>query len=1119
MAQNVSVLTGPARSGKTRRLIDRFRQAIRDGLPGQRAPGAGQVLWIAPTGRAAAAIREQLLGDDVAAILGPGVTTFDGLTARILAEVGERFWPVDETAMRRLVRRVIRQATAAKRLDRFHVTADSAGFVDAVVQHFRELKRREIEPQFMAQAPPRRAHADEDRVLATLYHEYQSQLFEHGLADREGCHWIARDRLASGACASLNQLSLVVVDGFTDFTPTQHDVLRMLADRSAELIISLPTEEQTHAGKRHDLFAKTTQTLESLKHSLPRLQIRAAGERPIVWPAIDYIATNLFRSPREIAPPMPAVSETLARCEIIAAAGHQDELRQIARRIKRRLVAGDERPGDIVVVFRVLNQAARIREVFDEFGIPSAIDARERLLHAPVVKCLLALLRLTADDWPFRRLVAVLTNYNYSALDESARRAAEWLVRELQIATGREPLLKRCESLAAAGDGQRQSPEHERRTAAATAAWPLLNSLASALDELPKKAGLVEWSTALAQLGRNLGLSPFVAEKNAAKKSSADESLAAWQVIERQLAALAEVDRRLGEPPSQLDVGELLRLLVDLASHESLPQRGDDTGRVRVLSATAARTVSARHLYLAGLSEQAFPLPEPGGRLYSEEDYQEFQRIAHEPRPRPGAKQADAASAATVRRSQEEMLLFYELLTRAEERLTISYPALDDKAQSIPPSPYLTEIERLLDLHDLKIHRVEPQLAPVPPVDSLWSPADCRVAAVGQALEGHPQLLAALLQEASPTRAPASAIEDGLRIVHERARREEFGGSEGLLLGDAVRQELHRRFGPRHLWSPSQWERYAVCPYQFFLRDVLGLAPLGELTLETDFGRRGGMLHNVLARFHREWHSQPANERCDQEKFTKRLLALVAEEAQRGTPFGVEAALTELDRRQLGKWVDQHFDHLTAYAQSHNDFDEPLVPTHFELSFGPARASDDPQDASSTDTAFEFDLGGEKVRVAGRIDRIDVGKIAGQTVFSIIDYKTGKMTSLKREHIESGERLQLSVYVAAAQALLFDGQATPVAAGYWTMDRGFDAKSVLNVRQQTSAKGAAAPDLSELHQLATDSVKGFVTNIRAGAFPVCSRDENCTGRCEFHTVCRITQIRSLDKTWAQTPSN
>jgi hypothetical protein len=44
-------------------------------------------------------------------------------------------------------------------------------------------------------------------------------------------------------------------------------------------------------------------------------------------------------------------------------------------------------------------------------------------------------------------------------------------------------------------------------------------------------------------------------------------------------------------------------------------------------------------------------------------------------------------------------------------------------------------------------------------------------------------------------------------------------------------------------------------------------------------------------------------------------------------------------------------------------------------------------------------------------------------------------------------------------------------------------------------------------------VADLVAGIRSAHFPVYSLDEKCTGICPFHTVCRINQVRSLDKTW------
>jgi hypothetical protein len=41
----------------------------------------------------------------------------------------------------------------------------------------------------------------------------------------------------------------------------------------------------------------------------------------------------------------------------------------------------------------------------------------------------------------------------------------------------------------------------------------------------------------------------------------------------------------------------------------------------------------------------------------------------------------------------------------------------------------------------------------------------------------------------------------------------------------------------------------------------------------------------------------------------------------------------------------------------------------------------------------------------------------------------------------------------------------------------------------------------------------FVRDIRTGNFPVASRDDKCTSYCEYSTVCRVGQVRSLGKQW------
>jgi hypothetical protein len=218
----------------------------------------------------------------------------------------------------------------------------------------------------------------------------------------------------------------------------------------------------------------------------------------------------------------------------------------------------------------------------------------------------------------------------------------------------------------------------------------------------------------------------------------------------------------------------------------------------------------------------------------------------------------------------------------------------------------------------------------------------------------------------------------------------------------------------------------------------------------------------------------------------------------------------ELDRRQLRKWAEKHFEHHDRYESHWAQIGGPVVPAHFELRFGPARPGDaDADDAHSCDEPFTLTIGGEPVLVTGRIDRIDIARVGEQVLFNVIDYKSGRKPSLREEHIASGEHLQLPIYVAAAQALIFGGHAEPLAAGYWTMAGGFDAKGVLAVHQGDESTAR----WDKMWGLVEERIGQFIAAMRRGEFPVFSRDERCTSRCDFNTVCRVAQARSLGKTW------
>ena len=59
--------------------------------------------------------------------------------------------------------------------------------------------------------------------------------------------------------------------------------------------------------------------------------------------------------------------------------------------------------------------------------------------------------------------------------------------------------------------------------------------------------------------------------------------------------------------------------------------------------------------------------------------------------------------------------------------------------------------------------------------------------------------------------------------------------------------------------------------------------------------------------------------------------------------------------------------------------------------------------------------------------------------------------------------------------------------------------------------------IEEIRAALAKIISALVRGIRRGCFPVFNREQRCTSYCPFSTICRIRQIRSLEKTWLPTP--
>lgn len=1152
MSGKLTVLTGPARSGKTSWLMERYR-----GVLAQGPPGSG--LWLAPTWRAAAQVRDRLFDGRRAGWLAPNVMTFDRFAEATLECSSVAMRPIDRTMKRQLVRYLLDRLRGEGRLGHFGPIAQTSGLADMLCDWISEMKRLEIWPEQFGRACRARGMREKDRELLAIYEAYQQALTEHQLYDAEGRFWSARDWLSqcissgaeskqppAGLPRPWQGLRVVVVDGFSDFTRTQHEILELLARGGAELMVSLPLEA---GAERDDLFAKPRATLEQFRRRFGELElVELPRPQPPPWPAAAHLERRLFANPRqaEDAPDSQGL-------EIIAAAGRLAELEQVAARVKRLLLEGHARPGEIAVVFRSLaGNAELVREVFAARGIPVALESTETLESCPALRFLVRLLEMDIDDWPAEALLAVLRcNYFQPEWPDwqlpGAARQVEEAIRVCGVSGGREQLiaaLRRMSSRSSAwqaetppagavGGGRESSQSvHSGELSAADGprfaqALSVLERLEAALAQLPEQASLAGWAAAWQGLAEEIGLLRAIEQLPPERAELAELDRVGWAHLMEVLPQSERMFAWLGEQAPQLDRDEAIMGLRDVLAAESLPWSGEEWGRVRVLSAYSVRSLEVPYLFLAGLAEQAFPPPEREDRFYGETEREQL-RAQGLPLP------------ARLERGQEEMLLFYELVTRATRRLYLSYPALDEKSQPLLPSPYLREAE--LAMGRTGIARSEAtDLSPIPEPDRLFSPAEFRLRAMAEALAGNPQRLAGWLA-APASQAAAENLLAALHITALRQQRERFREAEGLLTSQAAQSWFAAHYGADRVFPATDLEAYACCPFAFVLERVMKIVPLEEMVVGVDLMARGLLVHNILAAFHRrvnERLGRPGSPLELSAAETSRLLAELIDECFRDVPDDpLRAALAEIDRRVISAWLRDYRQQYEEYQAACASHGAEMVPEMFEVSFGARRQGDDP---ASVDEALHCAGIEPPVRIAGRIDRLDTGRLGDQAVFNVVDYKSGGGGKLKLENVLAGVELQLPLYaLAAGELLLAKHNPVPLIVGYWRVSKGgFQGAALYELRQPAEAPGgpkkrvrrgtekiveperpptiAPSEDWEQMRMALPKIVDALARGIRRAQFPVFSQDDDCTRNCPYATLCRINQIRSLEKTWPLFP--
>lgn len=255
--------------------------------------------------------------------------------------------------------------------------------------------------------------------------------------------------------------------------------------------------------------------------------------------------------------------------------------------------------------------------------------------------------------------------------------------------------------------------------------------------------------------------------------------------------------------------------------------------------------------------------------------------------------------------------------------------------------------------------------------------------------------------------------------------------------------EVPRLSDARHAVSASRLEKWTECPHAYFMRYLLGVEPLEDPAREVLIPplERGDLVHNVLDRFFRQ-HVLDAPPRPNEAWSAERRSQLrrIAEEAldaaeQQGRTG--HRVFWQSERSRMLRDFERFLDNDERRRAA-----EGWTPKASEQGFAqPSRF--EPEDTHPPVIVELPD--GRKVRLTGRVDRIDVSSSGGLVV---IDYKTGRSkvfkglgegsltlhaggeVAKKKAYPDNAAKpkLQLPLYASAVKGIV---KASEGSGGFW----------------------------------------------------------------------------------------
>lgn len=909
-------------------------------------------------------------------IMNIDVLSFGRLSHRIFEEVGGNDKPVlDDTGKSLVLRRVA--AGLEEELSVMKHNIKKLGYIHEVKSALSEfmqygLGTKDVE-KLCEYASGRGALAYKLKDLHLLYKGFLEYINQKYITTEE-----TLDLLKSVLAKSrVVRDSVIVFDGFTGFTPVQNRVIQELMALAREVIVTITMDARENPylmDGEQKLFHLSKKTI----HDLDKLCKEAGVERgqdtlidgETVWrykenPGLAHLERELFRYPYR------SFDDAQDNIRIFEASNPKEELRQVCLAIRRLVREEGCCYRDIAVVTGDMERYGFLaKEEFSHFGIPFFLDRTNKLVLNPFIEFIRS------------AFLIIIQDYSYESVFHFLRCGLSGITPEETDYLENYCLTMGIRGRKAWNNSFTRRPHRQEEEADALEALNALRQKLVALLEpltLKKATGAV-FVQALYAFIRQADIERKLEEYEQyfTEQNDLVRAKEYAQIYRLVMELLEQIHALLGD--EELEIREFADIL-DAGFGEikvgAIPQNVD---KVVIGDIERTRLGEIKALFFVGVNDGIIPKSGGTGGIISDIDREFLLASEYELAPTPRQQM------------YIQRLYLYMTMTKPTQRLFLSYAKVDSEGKSLRPAYLIGTVRKLFPRLEID----QPQLRPM--AQQIESSAD-----------GLSYLVDLLRRYAADEIGEDRQLfftiydtyvgnEDYAPLVSQM-RDAAFSYAKGAADRRLPKELARLLYGQVLQNSVSRLEKFASCAYAHFLQYGLSLEERDKYGFESV--DMGNVFHAVLEQFSEQLTAQGYTWLDFPKELGERLVAECLESyaASYGETVLYSSKRNEYMITRMRRILNRTVQTLQQQLK-HGAF----LPENFEMSFQMT------EDLEAVNIALSEE---EKVRLVGRIDRVDTCAREDKLYVKVIDYKSGSR-KFDLAALYYGLQLQLVVYMNAA---------------------------------------------------------------------------------------------------------